>query len=36
MVCILSLNNLRIIYYMWSPNAKNMVKKDVMGDSCDR
>ncbi|XP_056354588.1 DISP complex protein LRCH3 isoform X4 [Oenanthe melanoleuca] len=27
MIHILSLNNLRIIYYMWSHNAKNMVKR---------
>lgn len=36
MIHILSLNNLRINYYMWSHDAKNMVKKDVLGDSCDR
>jgi len=32
----LSLNNTRIIYYMWSPDAKNMVKKDLLWESCDR
>lgn len=30
MIHILSLNNRKIMSYMWSPNAKNMVKKDLL------
>lgn len=30
MIHIFSLSNMKIISYMWSPNAKNMVEKDLL------